>query len=417
MAHDPRPTLPFQLATRFDAREWASEEVFRLEDIDDGEGVVLPSSSLVWLNAVHFLSGNGNAFSLAQRFSSAYQSLGGVANAITFTITTNDYVQLIFTGAGQTLQVLDTEAFRLLGWPSGLGPSGPGVYTAPLPWTRGTFRLAEGNGPPLFQIKKSGNISTYSILISWCQDVPSLIRGGVTNDINTPPTSLSKLATTRYVDVIRMGVTPEGRAWISGLGNIGDLTWVNSEIRDALGFTSLQSMVTETVGGNTISYMVGAGELGVLSIFPSAIPLSTKNMRLREQTKTADLVNGRMASNHLSSFRQYIFDWVAVGPGGQSTQNIYKYLHWRENHTYTGQIITLYQNAGDSRRSLDPGDTVGVSDNSLLYVSSEEDFEGALIGAGVFPADESIQFDDRGLRRFVDMQFTLQIPNEEITYG
>lgn len=404
---DTRRTPRIAFASAVDLAEWADVEVFSRPDEEAGEGVVIPEDAGVYLDPVQASCGYGCHQSLAARLSFQWVVLGGEADAFVVAIDDADRVTIAFTDAGESYELIDTPALRLLGIPAGTGERTHGsTYTATADWTRGLWRVA--SGPPTITLRRVGG-GTTTIDFAWAQDVRCLIRGDEADDLDTPTTdSLTLLDHTRYDIQVAWLVTDDGRHCWCARGEVGDVVWQSETFRRRFGWSGLETAVVETVSGRTITYAIADGLLPGFLI-PSR-PCSAMTAIQEEQSSTLRLTDGSWSSSWIGSYLSYRIEWVLDGPAGGADLH----RHWldlRRTHVHAGEPITFWLTWGDTRRAMDPAlADVDQPAYDQLVTSDRGGFAGRLL-CRLHPdsADETVEWrDSLRLRAHMITRLTLR---------
>ncbi len=370
----------FALASQFDARPWSNTNVF-----DRGAtSVTLPSYGTgegVFLDVLDFLNGFGSedGEDLNSDLDSGWQGEGGGAGELTIALNSDDFVEITST-AGGTFTILPDADNAWFGFPTaGSGPHAAGTITAPNPWKRGLLTNGLSSDSPSMRIERdaTGGIFNLPENWGWIQDLRVAFRvRGSENDVDDTANSNSLEA----VDVaangtaIRWGVTDDGYVYTTYPLGESAPDWTSDSFRDRLGFTGDETSVEIAGVGR---YLLASKPCPGL-IIPSR-PLSVQTPFVERAGSEIRLTDGSFASISVGEYNGYEIEFVIDGPQ-DSTDLHREYLRLRSEFARLGEPITLYQDWGDSRRSLLAYQITSIQpayDN--LHTSQENGYYGRVL--------------------------------------
>lgn len=338
----------FALLSGFDARQWASVDVFSR----GGSAITVDSTAAdaIFLDAVQFLNGYGSEQSLEADCQAAATAAGAAGNW-TIGIDTDDKVYIENDAAG--FRVVGGLANEPYGFSTTADQDAALVAgttyraTAPNDWVRGEYlgRLIEINFPPpgygsSFTFGRTGQI----------QDVRIALRDdGATGDVDDVFGTLQQVDNAVTVTTsTRWGIDSDGHVYCTTAPLTGALTWIDTDFRDRLGFDG-----TETPTGLGVLY----GSYDILlannplpgALFPSR-PLDSLTPVSESVSTEVQLLDGSVSSNYVTTFHRWAASAYLDGPS--DVIDLHRHWHFKcKQHLYGGARATLYQDWGDSRRS------------------------------------------------------------------
>jgi len=337
------PAPNFGLLTSFDMTGQSGTTVFTRSG---GHDVTLPTFSSgqgVYEDALFFLNGRGSDAS----FKADHQlSLATFGASWSMTINEDDKVTI---QASVQFKVTSTGSSDPFGFGSStLVSSLVGsvyVLSAPNDWTRGLIDLDDVS----YRIDESGGSNTFNIpsIKSDIQDVTCFIRGY--NESDADSFGLSSLQaldnTAQSSTTITWTITDQGFTQCHYETSDGDITWSNTNIRDLLGFTGVESPVVDGSRSRLTSTYKNQGVL-----IPSR-PYQGHHLSVENMSQSRRKIGGGYVSNFIGSYITSIlrFDLDALLDESDD------YRHFTNNFlplVSSGERINFYQSWGDSRRAL-----------------------------------------------------------------
>ena len=391
----------FGLLTAFDARSWSGVEVIDRA----GSAVTMPTYSGVgdglYPDAMALL--NGWAAAQTQTLNKlANNGWTGGASNITAGIDEDDRVYVESSAVDLTLGVS-----ALLGF-SGSEPStgaGPYRVTASYDFTRGTVYL----GATGLKITPVGGGAAYSVPGYPCiyQDIRTFVIGRDGGpDANYDDDSLENQDNDGAgIDTIRWGLDADGHVYTTYPG-VWTLTWSSTTFRDRLGFSG--SEVTTVLSGTTVTLTADYPCPGVL--VPTRPLEDIRPAELRASKGSSD-TSGRVARMSTMDAHQWELAFYVDGPADTTDLSQHYLRRWRP---YSDDLVTLYQEWGDSRRRRDPLDvTVTQPAYNDDYTSERDGYRGRILCrlVGDAPARQVLSWPQR-LRRRSPLRMTLQEDSE-----
>lgn len=248
------------------------------------------------------------------------------------------------------------------------------IATAPNDWERGliilddlTYRIDEVGGSNAFNIPS---------IIADVQDVTTFIRSSE-NDLDD--FSLSSLQSidsdAASATDLTWNINDSGFVTCHYRTSEGDLTWNNTSIRNLLGFNGNE---TPVVSG-TFSRLT-ASQYSDAVLFPSR-PLQSYHSRVENIGQFRRKIGGGYASNHVGSYVTSIINFDIDARLDQK-DDYQRFIHKFIPMVGGGERINLYQNWGDSRRTLRTDQIKGnQAEYDLLYTSEQNGERGRLRGS------------------------------------
>tara|TARA_B100001094_G_scaffold151769_1_gene146911 strand:+ start:226 stop:1431 length:1206 start_codon:yes stop_codon:yes gene_type:complete len=386
------PAPNFALLASFDMRGQSAQTVFTR----NSNPVNLPtyaSDSGVFEDVIFFLNG---------RISSAtVNATSNTDNAKTFgtgwavSINSSDKVQI---SASAEFTVTHTGTTDALGFGSSTVNSvqvgSNYIATAPNDWLRGvvildnlTYRIDEVGGG-------SSTFNTPAVT-SDVQDVSVWLRSSSTSDVDsfglTSLQALDNTATGTATDITWL-INDDGFTQCYYRSSLGDITWNNTAIRDALGFRGDESPVVDgTIKRLTATYKPHS------LLLPSR-PYQGHHLRAENVSQSRRKIGGGYVSNYIGTYITSVlrFDLDAL----LDSQDDYR--HFTDKflaQCSEGERINFYQAWGDSRRSLI---TANVNAEQPAYnelYTSEDNGELGRIRGTLITAQFDLSYPSRLKRR------------------
>lgn len=339
------PAPNFALLASFDMRGQSAQTVFTR----NSNPVNLPtyaSDSGVFEDVLFFL--NGRISSATVNASSNTDNAKTFGTGWTVSINSSDKIQI---SADTEFTVTHTGTTDALGFGSSTVSSvlvgSDYVATAPNDWLRGvvtldnlTYRIDEAGGG-------SGTFNTPAVNAD-VQDVPTWLRSSSTSDVDcfglTSLQALDNAATTTATDITWL-INDDGFTQCHYRGSLGDITWNNTAIRDALGFRGDESPVADgTIKRLTATYKPHS------LLLPSR-PYQGHHLRAENVSQSRRKIGGGYVSNYIGTYITSVlrFDLDAL----LDSQDDYR--HFTDKfleQCSKGERINFYQSWGDSRRAL-----------------------------------------------------------------
>ena len=252
--------------------------------------------------------------------------------------------------------------------------SGKYVATAPNDWVRGLIALDEMS----YRIDQVIGSNSFNIpaIIADTQDVTTFIRSSINDDDDFDLSSLQSIdsASANAAD-ITWNINDSGFVSCRYRSSEGDLTWINTSIRNLLGFTGNE---TPVVSGTQSRLTASQHSDAVL--FPSR-PLQSFHSRVENLGQFRRKIGGGYASNHVGCYVSTIINFDLDARLDQK-DDYQRFMHKFLPSVGGGERLNLYQNWGDSRRSLRTDQIKGnQAEYDLLYTSEQNGERGRLRGS------------------------------------
>jgi len=249
------------------------------------------------------------------------------------------------------------------------------VATAPSDWARGVLSLEDIT----YQIDQVGGAGTfdYPSINADVQDVTAWLRDPDDNDAdNFSLESLQELDNTAQSSTdITWLLTADGFTQCYYRTALGDITWVNTTIRDLLGFTGDESPVVDGSVSRLTSTRKPSGVL-----VPTR-PYQQHHLRVENVSQSRRKIGGGYVSNYIGTYITSVlsFDLDAL----LDSQDDYR--HFTNEFlplVGSGERINFYQDWGDSRRTLI---TANINSSQpaydLIYTSEDNGNYGRIRGS------------------------------------
>lgn len=355
------PAPNFALLTALDMRGQSGDTLFTR----NSNAVALPSFATgegIYEDLLFFLNG---------RFSSSTVNASAqLVNTATFgsgwamSISSSDKVQITSDTEFEITHVGEADA---LGFGSSTVSSvlvgSDYVATAPHDWQRGVLVLDDLS----YRVDEVGGAGTFNMpaVTSDVQDIPTFIRTSSTSDADAfGLSSLQDLDNTaNSVSDITWVITDEGYTQCYYRTSLGSITWVDTAVRDLLGFTGDEIAVVDGLAERLTSTYKSYSVL-----FPSR-PYQSHHLSVENVGESRRKISGGYVSNYVGTYITSVlsFDLDAL----LDSQDDYRHFSNKFLALCSaGERINFYQAWGDSRRTLITAD-VNTSQPAydLLYTS------------------------------------------------
>jgi len=385
------PAPNFALLASFDMRGQSAQTVFTR----NSNPVNLPtyaSDSGVFEDVIFFL--NGRISSATVNATSNTDTAKTFGTGWTVSINSSDKVQI---SASAEFTVTHTGTTDALGFGSSTVNSvqvgSNYIATAPNDWLRGVVILDNLS----YRIDEvGGGSSTFNTpaVTSDVQDVSVWLRSSSTSDVDSfGLTSLQALDNTENsVTDITWLINDDGFTQCYYRSALGDITWNNTAIRDALGFKGDESpVVSGTIKRLTATYKPHS------LLLPSR-PYQGHHLRAENVSQSRRKIGGGYVSNYIGTYITSVlrFDLDAL----LDSQDDYRHFTDKFlSQCSEGERINFYQSWGDSRRSLI---TANVNAEQPAYdelYTSEENGELGRIRGTLITAQFDLSYPSRLKRR------------------
>ena len=376
----------FALLASIDMRNYSNTDIFTrnstartMPTFSDGEGI--------YEDLLFFLNGrrSSSAVSADDQFSIA-------TFGTTWAMSINSDDKVTITSDVQ-FEVTSTGSIDPLGFGSSTVQSvlvgSDWIATAPNDWSRGLIVLDDMS-------YRIDGASTFNIpaVAPDVQDITTFIRDSSINDIDD-----SSLQTLQEIDSaaasaldITWSINDAGFVTCHYRTSEGDLTWDSTEIRDLLGFTGNESPVVDGVYSRLTATRYSSSVL-----FPSR-PLQSYHLRVENIGQYRRKTGGGYASNFVGSYVTSVITFDLDARLDEKDD----YQHFANRFApfiAGGERINLYQDWGDSRRSLRTDQITAQQDAyDLLYTSEENGERGRLRGSAT-TVDYDLNYPTRLHRR------------------
>ena len=370
--NDPSPN--FALLTSLDLRDLSNTTLFSRSG---GVDVTLPTFSGndegIYEDTLFFLNNRATDGSL----NASDQLSTDASFGTTWTIAINASDKIEIT-SDVDFTVTSTGTTDALGFSSVVNATLVGsdyVATAPSDWARGVLSLEDIT----YQIDQVGGAGTfdYPSINADVQDVTAWLRDPDDNDAdNFSLESLQELDNTAQSSTdITWLLTADGFTQCYYRTALGDITWVNTTIRDLLGFTGDESPVVDGSVSRLTSTRKPSGVL-----VPTR-PYQQHHLRVENVSQSRRKIGGGYVSNYIGTYITSVlsFDLDAL----LDSQDDYR--HFTNEFlplVGSGERINFYQDWGDSRRTLI---TANINSSQpaydLIYTSEDNGNYGRIRGS------------------------------------
>ena len=250
------------------------------------------------------------------------------------------------------------------------------VATAPHDWARGVSVLSDMS----YTIDEVGGAGTFNLLSTLSPDVQDLstwVRATGSGDADDfGLSSLQELDNTAMGSTdITWLITDDGHTQCHYRTSLGALTWVNTALRNQLGFTGDESPIVDGLTERLTSTHKCDGVL-----IPSR-PYQSHHLSVEQISQSRRKIGGGFVANHIGTYitSQLSFDLDAL------LDAVDDYRHFTNRFlplVSEGERINFYQSWGDSRRALITAD-VNTSQPAYdsLYTSEHNGAYGRLRGS------------------------------------
>ena len=370
------------LMSDFDAREWSGVNVFDR----GGDSVTLPTFDPAGLTGIYpdvlsFLNGRGRAPTVNMTGLTPAAWVVSLSNADRVTVTNTSGVA--FTVAPK---FAGFHAFGFTETVSSVTVGGTEVATANADWTRGLIfrgtlaghdlRVEPDVGADLDII---GRAYTASSVVEMIRAYSTADADGgwsaeeVLEDIDNEAADSGSGA-----QRITWGLTDDGHVFSSWTtaGSIDPVTWVSATFRDRLGFSGLESPVTND------GRVLLVADYPCPGVFVTVEPLTLPPLDSPvEDSSTLALSGGGYTSTLWRRARRWDVGFYVDGPAS-ATPQVRHYVDRVLPYLSRGRPLTVYPEWGDPRRRLDPMSvTASVPAYSLLHTSQAQGERGRIVGA------------------------------------
>ena len=249
------------------------------------------------------------------------------------------------------------------------------IATASADWSRGLLELSSMS----YRIDEVSGSDTFTFPSTTpdIQDVTTFLRAAESDADDFSLSSLQEIDTAAGSTQITWSLNNDGFIQSHYKTSEGDLTWSSTAIRDLLGFSGNESPVVDgTYSRLTASYHSDA------VLFPSR-PLQGYHLRAENVGQFRRKIGGSYASNFIGS---YVTSNITFDLDARLDERD-DYQHFANRfirYIGGGERINLYQDWGDSRRSLRTDQIRGsqVAYDSL-YTSEQNGERGRLRGSSI----------------------------------
>ncbi len=367
------PAPLIALASAFDARPWAGEDVCERQgggptitlpdfgpDSSDGDGL--------FLDCRHFLNG----FSVEE-----FRDLGGVltagwgtlggAGTIGATIGAHDRVEV--TNGGAVDLILEGNGPGNARWGVGdvdlVVPAGTTV-ALPNDWRRGVLDPEE-----YLILTRSGGGSIH-VPVRRVDDARIALRPrGGPGDLDDDGFTLQSLDPLTWWGIER------GRVWWATTAATTGMDWLSTTFRDRLGFTGDEEL---TVWGDLYDVRGQIADRLLPGWVEPSRPLRRQRPRSESIGATVRLIDGSYASSEIGDYRGWTIEGWIDGLQDVGDDLHRHYLDLIAHYAPPGWPLTLYQDVGESRRTLDPRRATADRDPyDLLYTSEVGGYRGRIL--------------------------------------
>ena len=249
------------------------------------------------------------------------------------------------------------------------------IATASTDWSRGLLELSSMS----YRIDEVSGSDTFTFASTTpdIQDVTTFLRAAESDADDFSLSSLQEIDTAAGSTQITWSLNNDGFIQSHYKTSEGDLVWSSTAIRDLLGFSGNESPVVDgTYSRLTASYHSDA------VLFPSR-PLQGYHLRAENVGQFRRKIGGSYASNFIGS---YVTSNITFDLDARLDERD-DYQHFANRfirYIGGGERINLYQDWGDSRRSLRTDQIRGsqVAYDSL-YTSEQNGERGRLRGSSI----------------------------------
>lgn len=396
----------FALLSQFDARPYTSTLYTR----QNSEGTSIPislftESRIVFDDAVHFLNGRGQSATTSIK---GYLEKVLNANSDTFTVgvSSSDKLFIHRDVEGGMAYTCPPSASSHLGLSEGtiLIPDGQINFQAD--WSRTPKQISSTSDQISFVIYEDVDVARIPH-IPYVQSVPSLFRERestenfclesieeyyfYTGNGGIPAVCWVIDSNGRVVQYVNKTLNPNGTTF----------AWVDTDFRNRLGFNGKEVW---TLVNSTWSKLTANNPLPG-ALFPTR-PLSDNHLKFNRISNPRRKLGGGYVSNFLGNFVTHSLGFYLDGAGDIKDE----YNHFAftcGDLFYVGAPITLYQDWGDTRRSLFTSQvTFAQPAYDLLFTSEKDGRYGRLTGHITGMTDD-LAFPE-GLRRRIPITLDIE---------
>jgi hypothetical protein len=368
------PAPNFGLLTSWDMRGLTGVSPFSR----GGTLITLPSYSAgegVYDDVVLFLNGRISSSSVNADAHIAIVKTFGASWAIS--INSSDHVRI---SSDTEFEITSTGAIDGLGFGSVTVSSvlvgSDYVATAPHDWARGVSVLSDMSYT-IDEVGGAGTFDLFSSLSPDVQDISTWVRATGSNDADDfGLTSLQELDNTAMgSSSITWLITDSGHTQCHYPTAVGDLTWLNDELRNLLGFTGDEQPVLDGLTYRLTSTYKCSGVL-----IPSR-PYQSHHLSVEQVSQSRRKIGGGYVANYIGTYvsSQLTFDLDAL------LDAVDDYRHFTNKFlplVSDGERINFYQSWGDSRRALITADVnADQPAYDSLYTSEHNGAYGRIRGS------------------------------------
>jgi len=396
------PAPNFALLTAWDMRSLSGLTLYTR----NSNNIVMPTFSAgegVYDDVLFFLNGrisSSTVYATGQLLTSA--SFGS-ASSWAMSIDSTDHVQIISDTA---FTVTSTGTTDSLGFGASTVASvtvgSDQVATAPNQWTRGLVDLSDIS----YRIDEAVGVGTFNTpaIGADIQDVSVFMRAAGSSDADdfglTSLQSIDNTAAGVSVDDITWCITEDGFAQCRYRTSLGDITWVNTTLRNQLGFTGDEVAVID----GTVSRLTSTIRIHG-ALLPTR-PYQSHHLVAENISQSRRKISGGYVSNYIGTYNTSVlrFDLDALLDSHDDYQRFcYKFL----SLCSSGERINFYQAWGDSRRALITADVnAEQSAYDSVYTSEENGGVGRIRGT-LTTADFDLSYASR-LKRKVPVNLEVE---------
>ena len=275
------------------------------------------------------------------------------------------------------------------------------IATAPNDWVRGLVVL-DDMSYRIDEVGGSSNTFNIPAIVPDVQDVTTFIRSSESDSDDLNSTSLQIIDSTNASAAdLTWNLNNSGFVTCHYRTSEGDLTWDSTGIRDLLGFTGNETPVVDGVYSR-----LTASQYSDAVLFPSR-PLQAYHSRLENVGQFRRKIGGGYASNHVGSYVTSIISFDLDARLDQK-DDYQRFINRFLPLVGGGERINLYQDFGDSRRSLRIDQVKGNQLNYDLLYTSEENGERGRLRGSLVTVDYDLIYPNRLHRR---VPVTIEIEN------
>ncbi len=334
---------------------------------DRGAGNVNSSSTEYFEDVIDELNGRGSGN--PRDLQNDIDAVFGVGN-VTLSLGPDDLLTMAVINPLDTLEIIPSPDNTAFGYIAA-GHGAAITINAPDNWTRGTIRNKHLGitftpllGAPVTAVIPRSAYQSQSMIHMLRER--GLLLDADDNHVADNVEALDQAL--HAVEKIHWGITDDGHvysAWDTTTG-IGDLTWVNTALRDYLGFTGADTYT------NYLSASTGFTVRVVVATHPcSGVLVPTRAWEslqpwYNETTRTLELTDGDVVSSHVGNADGWLLSfWLDA----QADDRVL-WRNWQERflqYVPLGGRVNLYQQHGDPRRAQATFGAGVTSANAPVY--------------------------------------------------